>query len=63
MYQDLSDYENMVDEMEIEPDYYIDRPQAAVFLPDPEGQDKATILDGRHDKDLFDFDLEVEPIL
>jgi hypothetical protein len=56
MYQDLSDYENMVDEMEIEPDYYIDRPQAAVFLPDPEGQDKATVLDGRHDKDLFDFD-------
>jgi hypothetical protein len=33
----LSDYENMVDDFNIEPDYYIDRAQDAIFCPDAEG--------------------------
>ena len=35
----------------------------AVFVPDDAGHDKATCLDDRTDPDLFDYELEVEPIL
>jgi len=51
----------MVDQAEVEPDYFIDRPPTAVYVPDSPGHDKSTVLNDR--KDLFDFDLEVEPIL
>jgi hypothetical protein len=37
---ELSDEENMVDEQEIEPDFYIDRAPEAVFIPNVEGQNK-----------------------
>ena len=52
----------MVDEMDIEPDYYIDKAPDAIFIPNPEGEIKATqIFD--EDPDLFDYENEVEPIL
>lgn len=57
----MSDYENMVDHQTIEPDYYVDRAEPAIFIPDPEGNDKVTMLDDR--EELFDFNSEVEPIL
>ena len=41
----------------------IDRPTQAIFIPIPAGQDKSTNLNDRKDADLFDFNLEVEPIL
>jgi hypothetical protein len=53
----------MVDEMDIEPDFYIDKADPAVFVPDDAGHDKATYLNDRTDPDLFDYELEVEPIL
>ena len=59
--QELSDYENMVDDQLLEPDYYIDRAEPAEFVPDPEGCDKATLLRDR--EELLDFDAEVEPLL
>ena len=52
----------MIDEYDLEPDYYIDRPPTAVFIPNPKGEMKMTqIFDG--DPDLFDYNNEVEPIL
>ena len=60
---ELNDYHNMVDEQMIEPDYFIDRANPAIFIPDDAGIDKATCLDDRNDPDLFDFQQEVEPIL
>lgn len=42
----------------VAPDFYVDKSQAAVFVPDPDGVDKSTEL-----RDMFDFNLEVEPIL
>ena len=51
----------MVDDKEVEPDYYIDRAGDAIFVPDEDGHDKSTILQDR--EELFDFNLEVEPIL
>ena len=60
---ELNDYHNMVDEQMIEPDYFIDMANPAVYIPDDAGIDKATWLDDRNDPDLFDFQLEVEPIL
>lgn len=51
----------MVDDIAIEADFYIDRAEQAVFVPDPEGHDKATLLEDR--EELFDFECEVEPIL
>ena len=59
-YEELSDVENMVDEVEVEPDFFIDQAPEAIFIPDSPGKEKCTSL---HDEDLFDFDLEVEPIL
>ena len=68
----------MVNEDEVEPDFHIDRADQAVYVPIPKGLDKATNftrfinhrfvchknnLNDRKDPDLFDFDLEVEPIL
>ena len=34
-----------------------------MFVPDHPGHDKSTFLDERKDPDLFDYELEVEPIL
>ena len=60
-YDELSDYENMVDQQQVEPDYYIDRAEKAQFVRDEDGHDKSTML---KDKDeLFDFNLESEPLL
>jgi radial spoke head protein 3 len=42
----------------VAPDFYVDKSQAAVFVPDPDGVDKSTEL-----RDMFDFNLEVEPLL
>lgn len=52
----------MVDEFDLEPDYYIDRAPDAIFIPNPEGEIKATQIFDR-DPDLFDYENEVEPIL
>lgn len=61
-WEELSDGEGFIPETEIQPDYYIDRPPDAVFIPNPAGQVKATqIFEG--DPDLFDYENEVEPIL
>lgn len=59
---ELDDRYNMVDESQIEPDYYIDRPPSATYIPDEEGNDQAIQVQNV-DPDLFDFNLEVEPIL
>ena len=59
---ELDDRYNMVDESQIAPDYYIDRPPSATYIPDEEGIDQA-IQVKNVDPDLFDFNLEVEPIL
>ena len=62
MWDELSDHHNMVDEADIEPDYFIDRPPIATYIPNEKGSEKATqIFDG--DNDLFDFQNEVEPVL
>lgn len=60
----------MIDENELEPDYYIDRPviiqinqqPSPNFLPHHEGDNKKVQVDDK-DPDLFDFELEAEPIL
>jgi len=46
----LSDRKNIFEELE--PDFYIDRSASAVFIPDPDGQEKETIIE---EYDLFDF--------
>ena len=61
-WEELSDHQNMVDEFDLEPDYYIDRPPDAIFVPNPEGECKETQIFDK-DPDLFDFENEVEPIL
>ena len=61
-WEELSDRDGFIAEQEIQPDYYVDRPPDAVFIPNPEGETKATqIFEG--DPDLFDYENEVEPIL
>jgi radial spoke head protein 3 len=62
IWEELSDHQNMVDEFDLEPDYYIDRAPDAIFIPNPEGEIKATQIFDR-DPDLFDYENEVEPIL
>lgn len=57
---DLDDYENMADELALEPDYYIDKPPTPVFMENPKGTDREVQVE---DHELFDFELEVEPIL
>lgn len=61
-WEELSDNQNMVDEFDLEPDYYIDRAPDAIFIPSPEGEIKATQIFDR-DIDLFEYENEVEPIL
>jgi len=50
----------MVDHVEVEPDFYVDKGNDAVYIPDAEGAEKSTML---YNYDVFDFNLEVEPIL
>ncbi|GAB5370419.1 hypothetical protein AAMO2058_001491300 [Amorphochlora amoebiformis] len=47
-------------EVSTQTDALLDHPTAPAFIPKPSGVDKATEIGPR---DLFDFDLEVEPIL
>ena len=63
LWEDLSDYANMVDEQLLEADYFIDQAPEAVFVPDQKGLDKQTWMEERKDPDLYDFDLEAEPTL
>lgn len=63
LWEDLSDYGNMVDEQLLEPDYFIDKAPEAVFVPEEKGLDKQTWMEERKDPDLYDFDLEAEPTL
>jgi isocitrate dehydrogenase kinase/phosphatase len=51
----------MVDDRHVEPDFYIDKAEHAVFIADPDGHDKSTLLIDR--EELFDFNLEAAPIL
>jgi hypothetical protein len=61
-WQELDDHHNMVNEFDLEPDFLVDRAPDAIYIPNPEGDDKATqIFEG--DPLLFDFENEVEPIL
>ncbi len=62
VWEDLSDHQNMIDEYDLEPDYFIDRAPDAMYIPNEKGYSKATqIFDG--DNDLFDYENEVEPVL
>ena len=56
--EELSDKRPEVDE-ETQTDAYADRPPLPLFIPTKTGVDKETQVED----DLFDFDLEVEPIL
>ncbi|XP_060568549.1 radial spoke head protein 3 homolog [Ruditapes philippinarum] len=57
--EELSDRVEEAD-VEIQTDAFLDRPPSPMFVPAKTGKDIATqILDG----DLFDFDIEVKPIL
>lgn len=51
----------MVDDTTVEPDYYIDRADVAIFIPDQDGTDKSTLLNDRGE--LYDFNVEAAPIL
>ena len=59
-WKELEDYDNMIEEQDIEPDYYIDKPPTPVFIENPKGTDRSVQV---IDEELFDFELEVEPIL
>lgn len=62
VWEELTDTHKFVDERLIEPDYFIDNPPDAVYIPNPKGDEKTTqIFDG--DADLMDYENEVEPIL
>mmetsp|Transcript_15167 Transcript_15167/g.23410 ORF Transcript_15167/g.23410 Transcript_15167/m.23410 type:complete len:480 (+) Transcript_15167:477-1916(+) len=61
-WEELSDYQNMVDERTIEPDFYVDNAPDAIFIPNPKGETKTTQIFDR-DPFLFDYENEVEPIL
>lgn len=62
LWEELSDYQNMIDEDAIEPDFFVDTAPAAVFIPNEKGLDKYTQIYDR-DPFLFDYESEVEPIL
>lgn len=62
-WEELEDFENMINEYDIEPDYFVDRAPQAVYRPAPKGRDKSSQVQDKTDPELFDFDLEVEPIL
>jgi hypothetical protein len=46
--------------IEVQTDYYIDRPPTPLFMPKKIGEDQNTQVE---DGELFDFNLEVDPIL
>mmetsp|Transcript_66758 Transcript_66758/g.92879 ORF Transcript_66758/g.92879 Transcript_66758/m.92879 type:complete len:100 (+) Transcript_66758:75-374(+) len=48
------------DETQLLPDYYVDRPPTPEFKPKERGLDVETQI---IDTELFDYDIEVEPIL
>ncbi len=48
------------DERTVEPDFFVDRPPTPEFIPNPSGLNQETQTE---DHELFDYELEVEPIL
>ncbi|CAD8193463.1 unnamed protein product [Paramecium pentaurelia] len=60
IYEDLTDLPD--DESKIKPDYYIDRPPTPEYKPLPKGIDVETQIES-YEPDLFDYILEVEPVL
>lgn len=50
----------MDDEGELIPDYYIDRPPTPEFKPLEKGKDISTQIE---DWELYDFEIEVVPVL
>ena len=50
----------MEDEKQLDPDYYVDKPPTPVFMENAKGVDQEVQVE---DHELFDFELEVEPIL
>ncbi|CAD8110202.1 unnamed protein product [Paramecium sonneborni] len=65
-YRDQDIYEELTDlpdnESRIKPDYYIDRPITPEYKPLPKGIDEQTQIE-EYEPDLFDYKLEVEPVL
>ncbi|CAD8098498.1 unnamed protein product [Paramecium primaurelia] len=65
-YRDQDIYEELTDlpdnESQIKPDYYIDRPSTPEYKPLPKGIDRQTQIE-TYEPDLFDYKLEVEPVL
>ncbi|CAD8190378.1 unnamed protein product [Paramecium octaurelia] len=65
-YRDQDFYEELTDlpddESKIRPDYYIDRPPTPEYKPLPKGIDVETQIES-YEPDLFDYILEVEPVL
>lgn len=59
-WEELSNNDEAVDMWELEPYYIIDWPPTPIFIPNEKGVDKETQV---IDEELFDFELEVEPIL
>ena len=59
-YEELSDVSRQIDEFDVEPDYYIDVAQDAIFIPELDGVDKQNQVDT---KSIFDCELEARPIL
>lgn len=59
-WENLSNEDEAVQEDDLEADYIIDRPPTPEFIPNKDGIDKETQV---IDSELFDFELEVEPIL
>jgi radial spoke head protein 3 len=57
---ELEDYDDIEDERKLEPDFYVDKPPTPVFMENPKGTDQEIQVE---DHELFDFELEVEPIL
>ncbi|CAK94198.1 unnamed protein product (macronuclear) [Paramecium tetraurelia] len=60
LYEELTDLPD--DESRIKPDYYIDRPATPEYKPLPKGIDRQTQIEA-YEPDLFDYKLEVEPVL
>lgn len=56
----LSNEDEAEDPHQIEPDFVVDRPPTPEFIPNEKGIDKEVQV---IDSELFDFELEVEPIL
>ncbi len=61
-WEELSDHENMVEEDALEPDYFIDKPPEPIFIPNEEGITQKIQVNDK-DPDLYDYELEVEPVL